>query len=271
MGRKLLAVLLSAGAMAPAAAIASDADALFDPSNPFPNPKGMSSGPWITPSLQAAQEYWGGATPCSPVQVWLYDEWDPNAIGRSFNYERWCIVGIDRTWWHSEDRRLNPLEVCILVTHEYGHLLGRGHSLEPTPDDPVNVMNPNPIYYTQPCIRAFPDNEPPVTSAHKSRVPTMTARDARLITRNVATHRAHMARYLLRTNSCRRRSRVRFRCAFSVGGDVGRSYAGAGFVKWIAAGHGGLLYDFRVTRYFTTVHSDGTLSTRVTGHLRWRP
>jgi hypothetical protein len=55
-----------------------------------------------------------------------------------------CRVTID------SGRRWTARRLCTVIVHEYGHLLGRGHSA-----DPRDVMHsPVPRYY-QPCAEAF--------------------------------------------------------------------------------------------------------------------
>lgn len=85
--------------------------------------------------LAIAVTAWSGATPaCGSVDI-HEQALTPDRIGESYLAPidpAYCVIRIDpRANTYSEGER------CIIVTHEYGHLLGEGHV---TGD---NVMNPN--------------------------------------------------------------------------------------------------------------------------------
>ena len=66
----------------------------------------------------------GGATVVAPHAV-LYDDPDPSVAARAD--QPGCRIWLDRSSW----REMRPVEACMVVVHEWGHLLGNGHSVDP--------------------------------------------------------------------------------------------------------------------------------------------
>lgn len=97
-----------------------------------------------------AHAYWGGPIPSCvengvttvPVHAVLYDDPDPAVAARS--EQPGCQVWLDRRHW----RTMGRAEACVIVVHEWGHLLGHGHS-----GDPSDLMAEVPINPPSACAR----------------------------------------------------------------------------------------------------------------------
>jgi hypothetical protein len=84
-----------------------------------------------------AHEHWGGPVPSCvengvttvPVHAMLYD--DPNPLVAARAEQPGCTLWLDRGHW----RTMGRVAACMVVAHEWGHLLGYGHS-----DDPSDLM-----------------------------------------------------------------------------------------------------------------------------------
>jgi hypothetical protein len=83
--------------------------------------------------MALAQAHWGGPSPTCvvngvttvPAHAILYDDPDPSVAARA--EQPGCQIWLDRSSW----REMGPLEACMIVVHEWGHLLGEEHSHEP--------------------------------------------------------------------------------------------------------------------------------------------
>lgn len=100
--------------------------------------------------MDIAHRQWGGPIPSCvengvnviPAHVVLYDDPDPEVAARA--EQPGCRIWLDRSNW----RTLRPVEVCTTIVHEWGHLLGFGHSA-----DPFDVMAAFQLRPAQGCRR----------------------------------------------------------------------------------------------------------------------
>ena len=139
-----------------------------------------------------AREHWGGPIPACvangvttiPAHAVLYDDPDPSVAARA--EQPGCRLWVDRGNW----RRLAPVEACMIVVHEWGHLLGHGHS-----DDPSDLM------------AAFPKRPPPACAALQrgSRRARASSRRARSCAARARHRRAGPGRRLPVRSACARR------------------------------------------------------------------
>jgi len=80
-----------------------------------------------------AHEHWGGPVPtCTQNGVTvvsahavLYDDPNPSVAARA--EQPGCTLWLDRGHW----RAMGTVEACMIVVHEWGHLLGHEHSHDP--------------------------------------------------------------------------------------------------------------------------------------------
>ena len=97
-----------------------------------------------------AHAYWGGPIPTCvengvvtiPVHAVLYDDPDPSVVARA--EQPGCRLWIDRGHW----RTMGRAEACMVVVHEWGHLVGHGHS-----ENPLGLMAELPIRLPSGCAR----------------------------------------------------------------------------------------------------------------------
>jgi hypothetical protein len=86
--------------------------------------------PALSAYLLVAESYWGAAPePCVgeagepvPVHVALFDDPDPWISARSA--QPGCRIWLDRDHWPASPSRRR----CLEIAHEWGHLLGHGHT-----------------------------------------------------------------------------------------------------------------------------------------------
>lgn len=83
---------------------------------------------FVTSLLVLALAYWGQAPACGQAAI-VVDSLPPPAVGFADLAACRITLASGRAW--------RPGEVCMTVLHEYGHLLGLGHS-----DDPSDLMYP---------------------------------------------------------------------------------------------------------------------------------
>ena len=88
-------------------------------------------------SIDAALKTFNGAWPqgCPQVTIEQAEDVDPTVSG--FATPGTCVVYLTPSFL---SRSPQPETICAVVVHEYGHLLGLGHS-----DDEGNVMFPSPL------------------------------------------------------------------------------------------------------------------------------
>ena len=87
----------------------------------------------IAKYMRIAQAFWGGSAPTCvlngvtlvPPHAVLFDDPDPEVAARG--EQPGCVLWIDRDTWPT----LSRVEACTVVVHEWGHMLGRGHSADP--------------------------------------------------------------------------------------------------------------------------------------------
>jgi hypothetical protein len=100
--------------------------------------------------MSIAQTHWGGPIPTCvargatviAVHAVLYDDADPDVAARAD--QPGCRIWLDRSSW----REMRPVEACMIVVHEWGHLLGLGHS-----HDPLDLMAAMPLRPPRGCRR----------------------------------------------------------------------------------------------------------------------
>lgn len=98
--------------------------------------------------MAIAHSYWGGPVPTCvengvtvvPAHAVLYDDPDPSVAARSM--QPGCEIWLDRGHW----RTMRPVEACMIVVHEWGHLIGHEHS-----DDPLDLMAETPLVPPRRC------------------------------------------------------------------------------------------------------------------------
>jgi hypothetical protein len=143
-----------------------------------------------------ARAFWNGAAPVCvrdgttliPVQAFLFDDPDPEVAARA--EQPGCQLWIDRGTWPT----LTRVERCTVVVHEWGHMLGFGHSA-----DPGSVM------------AEYPRRPPGGCASIAARRRQRAARAARTARRCAARARAAAAR-AGRARSRHRRFRGRIAC-----------------------------------------------------------
>jgi hypothetical protein len=134
--------------------------------------------------MAISHSHWGGAVPTCvangvtviPVHAVLYDDPDPEVAARAD--QPGCRLWVDRGNW----RGMRPAEACMIVVHEWGHLLGLDHS-----HDPLDVM------------ADFPAVPPPECAALGRRSPRARASARRAGSCAVRAKRARRALRLRRT------------------------------------------------------------------------
>jgi matrixin len=99
--------------------------------------------------FEVAGAYWSGPVPSCvengvtiPVHALLYD--DPEASVAARAEQPGCRIWVDRDHW----REMGTVEACTIIVHEWGHLLGFGHS-----EDPLNIMAEIPARPPTGCAR----------------------------------------------------------------------------------------------------------------------
>ena len=124
--------------------------------------------------MAIAHAYWGGPIPTCvengvtvvPAHAILYNDPDPSVAARSM--QPGCEIGLDRGHW----RTMRPAEACMIVVHEWGHLLGYQHS-----HDPLDLMAETPIVAPRRC--AALGHRAPRARASARRAKSCTARAKR--------------------------------------------------------------------------------------------
>jgi hypothetical protein len=108
--------------------------------------------PWLDAGvaryMRIAQAFWGGSVPTCvlngetlvPAHAVLFDDPDPEVAARGD--QPGCVLRIDRGTWPT----LSRVEACTIVVHEWGHMLGLGHSA-----DPDDLMAEYPRHAPAPC------------------------------------------------------------------------------------------------------------------------
>ena len=98
-----------------AAALAAPAAARADHGQPF-------SDPDVEAYLEIARDHWGMTPSACDVHVVLHDNPNPDVVATA--EQPGCRMWLDRDWWPAPASRM----ACTIIAHEWGHLLGFGHS-----------------------------------------------------------------------------------------------------------------------------------------------
>lgn len=114
--------------------------------------------------MATAQDYWGEPRPTClangttliPVHAVFFDDPNPAVVARAD--QPGCRLWLDQVLWDES----KPVGACTIIVHEWGHLLGHGHS-----DDPNNVMAETPNRPPPECARL--NGSPRGTGADGSR------------------------------------------------------------------------------------------------------
>ena len=165
--------------------------------------------PVFTRYLEVASAHWAAPTPTcvgpdqQPIQphAVLYD--DPDAMVAARAEEPGCRIWLDRDYW---PRPLDEVD-CMVVAHEWGHLLGHSHS-----EDRDSLMYEEPTAGAPGCAMLAQAARP--TASSPGRRATRQAKSHLKHARKRA--RSHRGRRALRARSCRRlaaRRRVALRAA----------------------------------------------------------
>ena len=144
-----------------------------------------------------AQAHWGGPLPSCvangvttvPVHAVLYDDPEPDVAARAD--QPGCRVWLDRSSW----REMRPAEACTIVVHEWGHLLGHGHVV-----DPLDLMAEMPLRAPRECAALR-------RPARRARASSRAARRCAAVTKRRA-RRAHLKRGRVVPRACVRRARA---------------------------------------------------------------
>jgi hypothetical protein len=112
------------------------------------------ASPDITTYLAVAQQYWHAPPPC-PIVI-VRDELRPDSAVWAATLTDRCLIALDPDFYPRPlglDVWYWQAEMCSVITHEYGHLLGYSHTT-----DPMSVMNPlTPLNVVPGCPRWAPD------------------------------------------------------------------------------------------------------------------
>jgi hypothetical protein len=131
-----------------------------------------------------AHAYWGGQIPSCvengvtivPVGAVLYDDPDPSVAARA--EQPGCRLWLDRRHW----RTMGRAEACMVVVHEWGHLLGHGHS-----SDPSELMAELPLSPPAACARL--ERTPRARASAARRARSCRARRAKNAKRSMCVQR----------------------------------------------------------------------------------
>jgi hypothetical protein len=112
-------------ALAVAFALVAPCAASADHGRPFADPD-------VEAYLEIAEAHWSQTAPtCAPpggetipVHVVLHDNPDPDVVATA--EQPGCRMWLDRDWWPAPPSRM----ACTIIAHEWGHLLGFGHSAD---------------------------------------------------------------------------------------------------------------------------------------------
>lgn len=133
----LLGVLLSLLASAPAAALPSDGEF------------GVKvNGPAVAHGLAVAAAFWGRTPPGCPRGVRVLGYTLPDGIGGYGGGlgEDGCEIWIQKRHWP----RWGATQKCLILVHEYGHVLGLGHVEDPRSVMYSGTLNPRSV---PACVR----------------------------------------------------------------------------------------------------------------------
>jgi hypothetical protein len=136
MERSMKTLIATIGAVALVAAAPASADVPTDWHQPYGPTVDVSRG------AAAALAYWGRAPDCPDgVEATLFEDPDPMVGARGADCHIWIDQSTLLNYINNGGLDLAAINTCTEVVHEYGHLLGYGHSDVPTPDDPLDIMN----------------------------------------------------------------------------------------------------------------------------------
>ena len=138
-----------------------------------------------------AQAHWGGPLPgcvangvtVIPVHAVLYD--DPVASVAARADQPGCRLWLDRSHW----REMAPVEACTIVVHEWGHLVGLGHS-----HDPLDLMAEFPYRAPPGCTSLDRRSHSARTSARRASACRSSGKHARWVKRGRSAQRGRSVR-----------------------------------------------------------------------------
>lgn len=179
----VLACALAAG---PAASTAS-----ADHGTPYQSPT-------LTRYLQIAEAHWGAPAPTCPgrggepvgVHAVLFD--DPHPDVSAVAEQPGCRIWLDRDFWPAADDETD----CTIIAHEWGHLLGNGHS-----DDERGLMYEAPEHgapgcgvFGQPVMApvAVKEKRKPIRAVKHKTAPRRCARRSKAGRSGRGAKRGHM-------------------------------------------------------------------------------
>jgi hypothetical protein len=131
---------------------------------------GADETPWLDAGVARymgiARTFWGGSVPTCvlngetvvPAHAVLFDDPDPEVAARG--EQPGCVLWIDRGTWPT----LSRVEACTVVVHEWGHMLGLGHSA-----DRADVMAEYPRHAPGPCAALVRRRRHPAAGAAHAR------------------------------------------------------------------------------------------------------
>lgn len=146
-------------------------------------------------SIPAALETFKGAWPQGCADVTIEQGTDPDPTVSGFATPGTCVIYVTPTFLA---QRPSADLICAVVVHEYGHLLGLGHS-----DDETNVMAPSPL-----PPPACQPKEPAETETATAASAPVNA-DAATVTVGYQQPTTTGSRRPARPRSCARRSKAR--------------------------------------------------------------
>ena len=182
-------------ALAVAFALAAPCAASADHGRPFADPD-------VEAYLEIAEAHWGLTAPtCAtpggetiPVHVVLHDNPDPDVVATA--EQPGCRMWLDRDWWPAPPSRT----ACTIIAHEWGHLLGFGHSA-----DRGDLMYAEPLSCAPGCSLYEPRIALGTAVAQSSRPARRRRQRAARTRRRVPEHRTRRPGWRVRQRAAARR------------------------------------------------------------------
>ena len=170
-----------------AMALTAPAAARADHGQPF-------SDPDVEAYLEIARDHWGMTPSACDVHVVLHDNPNPDVVATA--EQPGCRMWLDRDWWPAPASRM----ACTIIAHEWGHLLGFGHSA-----DRGDLMYAEPLAGAPGCSLYEPRITLGTAVAQSSRPARRRRQRAARTRRLVPEHRTRRPGWFLRQRASRRR------------------------------------------------------------------